>query len=124
MWLDPAIIAAAATTSGRRGRLLRRQAAARSAGRFCLRVGGDSRPIGLRHGSLLIVEAPTKDEWASTALTDMVVEAGGDGGNNQGAAARLRLVELRFFVSERVRQECTRLGWGGVHRALAPSLPP
>jgi hypothetical protein len=114
VYLDPAVVAHH-DDQGRQGRLLRRQAAARSAGRFRLRIG--SRSVGLRHGSVLLVEAPAGHEGPSTVLREMVVVERA-GVNNQTEA---RLVELRFYLSESVRTECQRLNWKRVHVAIAQS---
>jgi hypothetical protein len=92
VWLDPEVISMA-TPNDRQGCLMRRRAAARSAGCFRLRVGGRGRWIGLRHWSVLLAQAPGEDEGASDLMSDIHVE---ERAGNHRSAQFPRLVELRF----------------------------
>jgi hypothetical protein len=139
VWLDPEVCAAAGLATApasnpAEARLLRRRRrqSVRSSGRFRLRFGGGAgQSMPLRHGALLILPPPAEDELSSLDLEEMAVvsaaaaaDEGGGGGNNDdddNAPPPARLIELRFFVSQGVRQACATLGWAGVHRAMGSS---
>jgi len=102
LWLDPALCRGNAAAAGR-GR----------APVFQLHTGSRSAPV--RHGSAAVFPASSSARRVRL-LAGARVEASGNGDDGD------RLVELRFYASELVRGECSRLGAREVYRAMAASL--